>query len=526
MLAAVFMALPTLGAGFLFYDDHEYIVVNPILRAPLWEAIERSFADGYASNYHPLHLLSYWLDYQVWGLNPLGYRLTQLALYALSGLFFWRLAREFLPREAALWTALLFVVHPLHAESVSWISERKDLLCLFFSLLSLRAWLSFSRRPSALRYLATLLLVALALWSKSAAVVLPILAMLLAYLTPSGVTLKPRAALLALLPWVLLGALQIGMEMRAHGERGGIVDYPGGSLGTALLTQSWIELRFFTKHLVPWPLSPTADVAPIVSYIDARLWVAIPIWAVALWGVWRLRTRTRWPLFVLLWIVLAMAPTSNVVPIASIYADRWLLLATIGGVLGLGVGLRALGRWTEARTTGARGLALHVSFAAFALGFGALSWTYARDWVDDDRLWARGIAYAPRDWTTNINYGDSLVRAHRYREAFDHFATALEVEPRQPKALKGLAYTWFRARGFPVQRYGPWMRRLESVMDTAQSASAESAVWWSAGFKPVALALAQRAHRLAPEDVAFREAYVKMRDAAGASAAKSATGVR
>ena len=347
VLAAVFLAVPTLGAGFLLYDDQTYIVHNPILRAPFLEAAQRSFADAYAFNYHPLHLISYWADYQLWGLNPIGYRVSHVLYYALSCLLFWRLAKAFLPAEAALWTALLFALHPLHAESVSWISERKDILCLLFSMLSLRVWLAFAHAPSWTRYLLTLPCVALALWSKSAAVVLPVLAVLIAYLAPARVPskLRLRTALLALLPWVLLGALQMGLEMRAHGEHGGIVEYPGGSLWTSLLTQAWIELRFFTKHLFPWPLSPTADVAPIVAWMDWRLWVALATWAVVFWGLWRVRMQTRWPLFVFLWIVLAMAPTSNLVPIASIYADRWLLLGTIGGMLGLGCGVERAGSY-------------------------------------------------------------------------------------------------------------------------------------------------------------------------------------
>src|SRR5262245_6208598 len=122
--------LPSLGNGFLNYDDDSYVTANPVVRAGLGlDGVRWAFTTGTQANWHPLTWISHMLDVTLWGLNPGGHHATSLALHvAATLLLFAALARMTgaLGRSAAV--AALFAVHPLHVESVAWVAERKDVL--------------------------------------------------------------------------------------------------------------------------------------------------------------------------------------------------------------------------------------------------------------------------------------------------------------------------------------------------------------------------------------------------------------
>jgi tetratricopeptide (TPR) repeat protein len=504
---ALAIAAPALSGNLLFFDDGDYVTRNPILRMDFVDAFARSFSEPYFYNYHPLHLLSYWLDYQIWGLEPFGYRLTSALLYALGAVLVWGLGRRLAGPRAALLGAVLFAVHPFHVEAVAWVSGRKDLLCLVFALAALAAWLRWVERGGWGRYAAALLFHALALLSKSAAVMLPGLAYLLLLLQPER---RPRWRFAAaLLPFVALAGAQVALEMHAHGESGAIVEWPGGSLTTALFTQARIELGYFVRMLVPWPLAPVHDVDPSLSAADPRFLaaaaalIALAIAAVALWR------RTRWPAFALLWVALAAAPTSNLVPLSIPYADRWLMLGTVGGCLAIGVGLAALAGWLARRVPR---WAAFAPAGLYAAGLLAASLDYARDWRDDDALWARAIRHAPGSYQAQVNHGASLLRARRFDEAGRHYARALELEPRSYVAMSSLALSWAMTAPVPRGESAEVLRTLARVLDDPRRAAAfaEEIVERAA---PVAAALAQRAHRLAPEDPAVKAGFDRVRAA-------------
>src|SRR6266446_570146 len=161
-LVALCLAMVTLAAfwqvrncEFLNIDDHRYVTRNPDVQAGLsgasaWWALTTTFN----SNWHPLTWLSLQLDYHIYRLNPSGYHVTNLLWHTANVLLlFWALRRM----TGRLWpsaaVAAFFAVHPLHVESVAWISERKDVLSTFFWMLTLLAYARYVERPGNGRYL-------------------------------------------------------------------------------------------------------------------------------------------------------------------------------------------------------------------------------------------------------------------------------------------------------------------------------------------------------------------------------------
>ena len=129
-----------------FWDDNRYVTENPYLRSLDLPNLWAMFTRFYFANYAPVVLLSFALDYRVWGLQPFGYHLTSLLLHGLNVALAYAVARRLLgSRTGALVAALVFAVHPLQVEAVVWVAGRKTLLCGSFALLALLCYMRSSK---------------------------------------------------------------------------------------------------------------------------------------------------------------------------------------------------------------------------------------------------------------------------------------------------------------------------------------------------------------------------------------------
>jgi len=185
LLASVSILLyfPVAHHPFLNLDDNQYVTANPHVQAGLtWDAVHWAFSSYYSFNWHPLTWLSHALDVQLFGIDPAGPHVVNLALHVLNVLLlFWVLARAtgYIQRSAMV--AALFALHTINVESVAWIAERKNLLSMLFFLLALGAYRWYARRPSIVRYGLVALWFALGLMAKPQIITLPFVLLLWDY---------------------------------------------------------------------------------------------------------------------------------------------------------------------------------------------------------------------------------------------------------------------------------------------------------------------------------------------------------
>ncbi|MCX6922709.1 MAG: glycosyltransferase family 39 protein [Verrucomicrobia bacterium] len=195
------------NAGFI-WDDDIYVVRNQLLTAP--DGLQRIwFSTDSPSQYFPLVYTTFRFERSLWGLNPTGYHVVNVLIHAANALLLWGLLRR-LKIPGAWLAAAIFALHPVQVESVAWITERKNVLTLFFSLLAMLAWDEFTeaRRNGLWRYYAlALLCYALALFSKTTACTLPVTMLLLLWLKRQPLEWKRWVQVS---PFVLLG---IGMGL-------------------------------------------------------------------------------------------------------------------------------------------------------------------------------------------------------------------------------------------------------------------------------------------------------------------------
>ena len=168
---------------FINYDDTDYVSQNPHIQNGInIESITWAFTAFHAGNWHPLTWISHMLDYEIYGLDPGGHHLTSLIFHILNTLLLFAILFQMTGRSyAAGFAAALFALHPLHVESVAWVSERKDVLSAFFGLLTIRAYIRYVLKPAIGRYLMVMIFFALGLMSKPMLVTLPFLLLLLDY---------------------------------------------------------------------------------------------------------------------------------------------------------------------------------------------------------------------------------------------------------------------------------------------------------------------------------------------------------
>jgi hypothetical protein len=171
------------GFKFITYDDPYYVSKNPDIQSGITlESVKWAFTTGYTANWQPLTWLSYMLDWQLFGSNPAGYHIVNLIFHIINTVLLFIIIGQM---THSLWrsafAAALFALHPLHVESIAWVSERKDVLSTFFWMLTMWAYLRYVNKPGISRYLWTAFFLALGLMSKPMLVTLPFVLLLLDY---------------------------------------------------------------------------------------------------------------------------------------------------------------------------------------------------------------------------------------------------------------------------------------------------------------------------------------------------------
>ena len=168
---------------FIDYDDNIYITKNPhVCEGDLLSNVGWAFTSLETGNWHPITWVSHILDCRAFGFDPMGHHLTSVLIHLVTGLLIFQVFRRMSNQDwPSFFTAAIFLVHPMHVESVAWVAERKDVLCVFFWIVTIWLYLCYLNRQSILRYFFVFFGFALAIMSKPMAVTLPFVLVLLDY---------------------------------------------------------------------------------------------------------------------------------------------------------------------------------------------------------------------------------------------------------------------------------------------------------------------------------------------------------
>ena len=449
---------PVAGYAFTFYDDNEYVWQNPhVLRGLSWPGVGWAFTHFYFCNWHPLTLLSYMAEAQWFGLNAGAYHVTNVVFHAANTvlLFVWlQRLTGFLWRSAVV--AALFGLHPLHVESVAWISERKDVLSTFFLLLALICYTRYAkpeianRKSKIVNYLLSLLCFALGLMCKPMVVTLPFLLLLLDYWPLKRVRGWKRL-LVEKLPFFVLSAVSCVLTFFA--QRGkSMADTTVLPVGDRLENALVAYAGYLKKML--WP-DPLAAFYPLITPIDEDLVIGSVVLLLLLSAVIFFQRRQR-PYLVTgwLWYLGMLVPVIGLVQVGSqAMADRYTYVPLIGVFIAF--------VWLVAEISMAWPGRRFV-LAVLAAGVLAVCWQVSavqvRYWQNSETLARHALAVTSHNPPMELVLGSALIEQGKIEEAGQHFAEVLKLLPNSVPALADLALAYY-AQG-----------RLEEAVDKCREA--------------------------------------------------------
>ena len=421
-LAAVALYLKSVGYDFIdTWDDADYLLDNPLVQSFSREHLAAIFGAEVMSNYAPLHLLSFSLEYWLWGANPAGYHAVNIIVHAANACLACVILRV-LTRDGLIsfWAALLFVLHPVNVENVAWVSESKTLFATFFMFAALLLYLRHLRtggRSSAV--LSVLSFLAAGLF-KSVVVPLPLAILAYhAFLAEERPAWKTLAALGAIS--VLTGALAVWAQ-----ASGGAVDRQEMALdvllGLIYPTMLPVYWKYLVTFLAPISLSGLYDTTMQHSFREPVVLLSLAGIIVLLVLVfWKGNGQVR---FWTAWICVFMLPEANIIPLPVYYADRYVYHEVLGFSVLLLMAVRSGMGWMTQNQKW-----LRVAFAVFVLTYGILAFQRLDVWHDDLEFWEDTAKKSPNIWKTRLNRGISYEMHGRLEEAEREILISLLLYP-------------------------------------------------------------------------------------------------
>jgi hypothetical protein len=426
VMAGLIVYAPALHGSWL-WDDPQYVTANPLLHDPA--RLEKAwFVPGSTMEFYPLQETVIALQWWLWGAQPLGYHLTNLALHLVSALLLWRLFAQLGLRFAWL-GGLLFVVHPLNVESVAWISELKNTLSLPPFLLAMIALVRYVDDRRRNDYFLALGFFTMAMLGKISMAPFPFVILL--YLWWRRGRLGRNDYLLAL-PFLLVAVALSALTVWAYTRFGQLhPDHPfvpeiGGPavrLALAVTTVSFYFARFFWPW-EPMPLYPQWPTAPGLAFLLFLAWAGLLAW------FWKERKSWGRPaLLGLGFFLLMIAPFCGLVTQSYMYftwvLDHLLYIPMIGL---MGLGLAVLGKLS----VGLPGPARVTEVGVLAVVVVLLAWqsrVYAGVWTDGGQLWSYAVQKNPGAWLAHYNLGNDFRRQGRIADAVGEYRTAIHLHP-------------------------------------------------------------------------------------------------
>ena len=444
----------TLRHEFVNCDDDRYVYDNPAISKGLTSSGMRwVLTHPHVANWHPLTSLSHMLDCQIYGLNPGGHHGTNVLLHMATVILLFLVLRQM---TGSLWrsafVAAVFAIHPLRAESVAWISERKDVLSGFLFMLTLAAYTRYARvadggwRVASRRYLAVVLFFILGLMSKAMLVTLPFVLLLLDFWPLKRFqtlkTKKPGVRLiLEKIPLLLLSAAFCGVTIWAQREaivldRAVSVPWRFGN--------AFCSYAIYIKQLIlPVRLAP----------FYPHMGVSLPAWevgaSVALlagisWGVFAGRKKYPYLVTGWCWYLGMLVPVIGIMQVGlQAHADRYTYLPQIGLVI---MAVWLIADWCAALRHRRAVLATTAAVVLTVLTVAAHRQT--RYWRNSFSLWTHTLACTDRNPLAHNNMGLVFYDRGSYDEAIRHFEKSIEISPNVAMTYGNLGLAFSRQGQF------------------------------------------------------------------------------
>jgi protein O-mannosyl-transferase len=434
----------TLQNGLTFDDDDNYILQNPYLRHFSWDGIKAIFSSFYSYNYHPLTTTAWLFLYKFFALNPLPYHLLNVVLHVANTFLVYKLAQKLSGKEVtAIIVSALFALHPMHVESVAWVSELKGVLYSFFYLLAIVFYLQYINGAARKYFVYALVCFIASLLSKPAAVTLPVLLLIIDWYRGRGINSK---TVIEKVPYFMLSAVFSVIAIMSQQAGGAVNDISAsyGAVNRIFLFTSGIA-SYLLRLAVPVKLAalhyfPNAD----NGALPWEYYCSLPFLLAVGWLVARIMKREQKPgeayslrrdiIFGLLFFAATIFVMLQIIAVgSSLIAERYTYIPYIGLFY-------IAGQWTTHRLNEKNKAVLAGLLTGVVLIFALQAWTRIADWKDTDVLFT-DIVEKNKDNHHNFlvytYWGDYKKYARDMPAALQYYSQAIAINPSTDKAYFG-----------------------------------------------------------------------------------------
>jgi len=435
ILLCIIVFSPIFNNGFTNWDDPTYIENNHLIKDLSGENISKIFSEPYFSNYQPIHLLSYAIEYHFFQLNPAGYHIVSLIMHLIVVLLIIQLSFILVKEKWVAYTSgLLFALHPMHVESVAWASERKDLLYAIFFFTALIYYCYYlQKRENKFLYL-TFFFFLLSAFSKAMAASFPLA--LIAYdLFYKRKDIK--RLVLEKIPFLLVAVIFGFISYSISSSDGSIAGTDRFSLLDRFFYASGNLLMYCIKLLVPFKLSayypyPDKESSIMIFYYCAPLIIAIVLFLI-------IRNKEKMPLlfFSAAFFVATIILVLQLIPVGpTVFSERYSYIPSFSFFLFLSfyfIKFFSLPKFKQPLLICGIAYVVLISFTTFQRN---------KIWNNSLALWNNVIDQFPRALHAVNNRADAYFKQNNFNEAIVDFTSAIEIDPSYAEAYynRGNAY--------------------------------------------------------------------------------------
>ncbi|MDP2940701.1 MAG: tetratricopeptide repeat protein [Candidatus Omnitrophota bacterium] len=442
----------SIGGKFV-WDDYGLVKENVYIRS--WGNLPNIFREGFGSGgpassnfYRPLQAVLHAIDYSIFGLNPAGYHLTSIILHILVSLaIYWFVYLLFSSEGISLLTSLLFVLHPVHTEAVSYISGVSDLLSLLFILLTLIFYIKSYYGNNARLYILALLFFVLALFSKENALILPALILIFHYVFGNKPSTKRLFFLLLVLTgYILFRIIVVDNCIPSGFSVGSFFRRIPGFLAAIAVYLRLLVLPFCLHLDYGGNAFSFGDPQVILGALSLSLLLIFAF----------LKRRTS-PLaaFSIFWFLAMLVPVSNLYPINNFFMmEHWLYAPSLGFFL-LSAGLLC-----KAAANKDNALSLKIFLVSTLTIFFILTFRQNIYWRDSVTLYKRAISFNPNSWVFYNQLGLEYQDLGRHDQAAGCYKKSIQINPQMKGAYNNLA-NLYKITGRNFEAAGVYKKIIE-----------------------------------------------------------------
>ena len=434
--------------GLISFDDGLYVKGNPkLIEGLTLENIIWAFTTLISGNWHPITWISYMIDVELYGMNPGMFHMTNVFIHTTNSLLLFLILNKLSSKKwRSGFVAIIFAIHPLHVESVAWISERKDVLSCFFAFLAIFFYLTFTNSFNAINYLLSFFFFILGLMSKSMLVTLPFIFLLLDLWPMNRIYMnsfkKNKSIIIEKIPFILLSLSMCVITVYAQKKGNAVATldiYP------AYLRMGNIIISYFTylkKIFYPTNLSilyPRPEFIP-ASKIILSFCILLLITTIAL------KTYSQKPYLLIgwFWFLGTLVPVIGIIQIGMQgMADRYMYIPSVGIFISMTWAVFDL--CNERKTFK---VICSIGGCILIIIYASISYIQTVYWANSIILYNHSLSVTKKNYVLHRFLGDALMNLEQFEKAHHHFSKALEINPQYVAAYNDLGSLYFRTNHY------------------------------------------------------------------------------